>query len=61
MAPWFTQDCKQAQLEYKRKKKAYGRNHEDTIESFKNYKKCCKKSRTQFQYLLPGVLKYNPK
>ena len=61
MAPWFSEACREARNTYKQCKKQQGREHHKTVTAYSAFRKICKKARTQFQYLLPDMLKYSPK
>lgn len=61
MAPWFTAECKAAKQQYIRCRKTYGRASPPARQAFKDYSKCCTRSRAKLQLQLPDIIKYKPK
>lgn len=58
LAPWFTEECREAKREMQRARKVYGRDNTHSTTATKKYFKVCLKARLEFSTETPDMLKY---
>ena len=61
MAPWFTQECREARWEFIRARRGGGRGSEGAREAFRGYRAECARAKAAFSRGMPDMLKYKPK
>ena len=58
LAPWFTEECREARREMAKSRREYGRNDTGSIAATKAYLKVCLQARMEFAAATPEMLKY---
>jgi hypothetical protein len=61
LAPWFTEECREAKKAVYEAKKVHGRGSDEAVAAAKAYRQACVQGRQQFSRALPDMLKYRPK
>ena len=61
LAPWFTEECREAKRARARAVREHGRDSEEAKEAAVRFRRLCVKGKRAFATELPDMLKYAPK
>jgi hypothetical protein len=61
LAPWFTEECREAKRALTQARRTYGRGHPHTIAAATAFRGACAKGRRVFAESVPNLMKYSPK
>ena len=58
LAPWFTEECREAKRAWVRAAREHGRDSEEAQEAAGHFRRLCLKGKRAFAHELPNMLKY---